>query len=342
MAELDSSVFKEIVDSIGLHSIFNTMGISFRDKGDRLEFSSPFRDDKHPSMSCYKNRNWCVDFAGEFKGSIFKLFREVTGKSLFSYYDVSSTFLLNKTFESFLQEEKKRDSFENIRKVKVEITTGFLESINKYPVAQEYCDRRGITKEIIDHFDIQVAMDTRINHTSYRNRICIPIYHEDRLISIEGRDFTGNSERKVMYPKLGSVSTIFNYRNLDPSKPLAVVEGLMDLVKVWTYITKNVTTPFGVWLTDLQEELFQKFPKLILFPDPDKGGESLISNFESFYQEEFEVAWNTNGHDPGDSSVEELIETYDNRVSATEYFLNKNDFFEPEIKVLASDWESLL
>lgn len=342
MTDIDKSVFKQVIDSIGLKNIFTSMGIKVQDKGDRLQFSSPFREDKNPSMSCYKENNWCVDFAGEFRGSIFKLFREVTGKSLFSYYEVAKDFLMNKSFESLLKEEKKRDSFEGLKNVTVEYSGGYLDPVSSYPMAVEYCKRREITDEIIKEFNIQVAINTRINLTSYVDRLCIPIYYKGKLVSVEGRDLTGTSDRKVMYPKKGSVSTLFNLEKLDRKKPLIVVEGLMDLVKIWTHITKNVTTPFGVWLTDSQEELFNEFEQIILMPDSDAGGKTLIKNFDKFYNNEFEVAMTDDGKDPGDRSVEENWRVYHDRIKVTDYFLNEYEIFEPETCISTDEWEALL
>lgn len=342
MNDIDKSVFKQVIDSIGLKNIFTSMGISVQDKGDRLQFSSPFREDRNPSMSCYKENNWCVDFAGEFRGSIFALFREVTGKSLFSYYEVAKDFLMNQSFDALLKDEKKRDSFEGLKKVRVEYSGGYLDPVSSSQMAMDYCTRRDITDDIIREFDIQVAINTRVNLTSYVDRLCIPIYHGGNLVSVEGRDLTGTSERKVLYPKGGSVSTLFNYEKLDRKKPLVVVEGLMDLVKIWTHITKNVTTPFGVWLTDSQEEMFNEFEQIILMPDSDAGGKTLIKNFDKFYRYEFEVAMADDGKDPGDRSVAENWEVYNNRIKVTDYFLDEFEIFEPKIEVSTSDWEALL
>lgn len=320
-----------------------TIGIKVVKKGGNYWFSSPFRDDRKPSMICYTENFYCIDFAGDFKGSIFKLFREITGKSLFNYFDVDNTFLLDKTFENALSKEKKRDSFKELSKVTINHTGASAEPVSMYPKAMEYCKKRGITKEAIEYFRIEYAENCMVNGTSYVNRLCIPIEHKGTLISYEGRDITGEASRKVLYPMKSSVGTLFNFDRLDLTQPVVVVEGLMDLVRVWIHITKNVTTPFGVWLTETQEELFNKIPKIVLLPDRDKGGDTLISKFDEFYSNEFEIAiLPIEGSDPGDALLEDIQESYDNRISATKYFMDKYQVVEDKEEISTSDWGALL
>lgn len=338
MSDISISALNEVVKSIGIDNIFISLGIKTKVREGKIWFSSPFREDKHPSVCCYTNNFFCVDFASEWKGSVFKLFREVTGKSLFSYFTVDSSFLLDKTFETALQEEKRRDSFEFIKKVKVESTGAELENVLDNTLAMQYCLTRDISKNIIEQFGIKFATNCMLNETSFVNRLCIPIYHDGNLISIEGRDITGKAKRKVLYPRRASVATLFNLEHLDRKKPLVVVEGLMDLVKIWKYVTKNVTTPFGVWLTDTQEILFKEFKQIILFPDDDEGGESLIKNFDSFYPYEFEIC-KVPKKDPGESSIQEILQAFENRTMSVEYILNKYKLFEKEN---FPNWGSLL
>lgn len=341
MSDLDTSALNAVVKSIGIENIFIALAIPIKVREDKVWFSSPFREDRHPSVCCYLSNFFCIDFASEWKGSIFKLFREVTGRSLFNFFSIDNSFLLNKTFEGLLAKEKKRDSFEFIKKIRIASTGASLEDISGNKLASEYCKKRDISQKIIEEFKIQFATNCVFNDTSFVNRLCIPVYHDNKLVSIEGRDITGKAKRKVLYPRKASVSTLFNYANLDPLEPLVVVEGLMDLVKIWLYITKNVTTPFGVYLTDTQEILFKNFKKIILFPDDDQGGEALIKKFDEFYPYEFEIA-KVKNKDPGASFAYEIEEAFNKRVSAIEYFIDKYKLFENSPVETTMKWEGLL
>ncbi len=341
--EVSITVLNSIIKNIGVESILMTIGVSYQKKGDNYWFSSPFREDKKPSMILYTENFFCIDFAGDWKGSLFKLFRELTGESLFNYFNIGNTFLMDKTFENVLQKEKKRDSFKDLTKVEIKQSGASPEPVNLYPKALEYCEVRGITKEAIDYFKIEYAENCIVNNTSYVSRLCIPIEHEGSLISYEGRDITGEAPRKVLYPKKSSVGTLFNFDRLDLTQPVVVVEGLMDLIRVWIHITKNVTTPFGVWLTDTQEQLFNQIPHIILLPDRDKGGDTLISKFDEFYQNEFYIATlPVEGSDPGDALIEDIKSSIDSRISATKYFMKKYEVVEDRKEASASEWSALL
>jgi DNA primase len=126
----------------------------------------------------------------------------------------------------------------------------------------------------------------------------------------EGRDYTRRQQKKVLYPVNTSVNYIFNSIGLDLNKPLIVVEGLMDVHKIWQWITANVTCTFGIQLKEHQKEQLSFFKDIILFIDDDEAGRRSIGLFEEFYPHDFRVAVSP-GNDPGSSSREQLESAID-------------------------------
>lgn len=331
---IDSSYYDEIIQSLGVQNIFTSMGIKLIEAGNKYLFSSPFRPDKNPSCVYYKDSGVIVDFAGDFKGNLFSLYKEVNGESLFKAYDVDTSHLSDKIFERALTVDR---IVKEVRRVKVNdkdlvrVTDGVLVPVCSSRLARAYCSKRKISQEAIDFFEIQFSTYSKINTTKYINRLVIPIYTEEGFLSsIEGRrvDETEDS-KKVIYPFKASTSLLFNFGSLDLCKPVVIVEGIMDLIQVWQAGYKNVTTTFGIQLTTNQVAQLQRIPKLILFPDHDEGGHKFIENVEEKYPNDFEIAmlkeW---GMDAGDASKSEIEYAIQTRISLTEYMIDRYELFE--------------
>jgi hypothetical protein len=66
--------------------------------------------------------------------------------------------------------------------------------------------------------------------------------------------------------------TLWNIDNLNFDEALFAVEGLGSVCKIWSNISKNVTSIFGVSITEAQIEYLKKFKKVVYIPDFDKAG----------------------------------------------------------------------
>lgn len=336
-----------VISEIGLRDILVTLGATkIRDNGTHYLFSSPFRTDKNPSMACYKNSAHCIDFGGSFRGSVFKLCWAMTGHNLFDFFEVAGSDSEDK-IDSFFKRDRPKPlpeyynkpetaEFQAAPEVIVKSDVEVLGEINydftSNPQVKAYCESRGIEADFWDHFKMGWTRICYANTTRFMDRVLIPVTHNQRMVSLEGRDFTGDQLPKVLYPKGGSVSTLFNLDKLDRSKPLIVTEGIMDTVKVWKHVNQNVTATFGIQLTPNQQQLLQEFDKVILFPDGDEGGVRFIRNFDAFYPKEFQVAM-INGKDPGEATVPEIKKALQDSESITDYLIDRAGLFEPAKQV---------
>jgi hypothetical protein len=306
---------RTILDNLGLNRI--------EESSSYFKFSSPFREDKNPSMVLYKKNLFCIDFASGYRASLFKLVKDMTGQTLYTYTDIDPKKFSSNIFKSSLIGEK--ISFPERRKSLV--IEGKLSSVESYDEALNYCNERNVFKEFRKDFDIKYSPFTKINGTTFSKRLCIPVIENNKLVSMEGRDVTRKQKTKVLYPKGGSVSTLFNIDNLKRDEPLVVVEGIMDIPKIWKYFTKNITTTFGIMITNKQRELLNTFSDVILFPDGDEAGRRMISEFDNFYEGEFRVAY-IEGVDPGDAFMKDVEKVILNPISSVNYFLEESQLFE--------------
>lgn len=106
----------------------------------------------------------------------------------------------------------------------------------------------------------------------YKNRIIIPIYFKNELVSYQGRDITNRSKtRYKACPKELEVRDhkhcLYGYDKTDKNKVI-VVEGVTD---VWRLGPGAVAT-FGVKYTTEQLYLLSKFKEVFVLFDSDEAG----------------------------------------------------------------------
>lgn len=314
--------FEELNSIYPVGHLLENLGLQKVEEREKyFRFSSPFKEDKNPSMVLYKENLMCIDFSSRYKKSLFTFVKDLTGESLYSVTGIDMKKVGSKMFENSLQT---RQEFPNrIKSVKI---NGMLERVERNEEALSYCQKRNLFKDFRKEFDIKYMSSGKINGTYFGNRVCIPIRSDAKTVSMEGRDITGKARAKVLYPKGAYVSTLFNIDNLKRNQPLVVVEGIMDIPKIWKFFTKNVTTTFGIMITSHQKELLSTFEEIILMPDGDDAGEEMIDEFDSFYEKEFQVARLLN-KDPGDAFVKEIEQALEKAKSSTQYFLDRSELF---------------
>ena len=97
----------------------------------------------------------------------------------------------------------------------------------------KYLTNRNITDEITEYFSLSYCHRGFFDVQDFSNRIIIPIYDmEGTLKTFQGRDITGKSERKYLFPKgLPSSGTlIYNGHNVRNTTRVVVGEGVFDVM----------------------------------------------------------------------------------------------------------------
>ena len=105
----------------------------------------------------------------------------------------------------------------------------------------KYLDNRGITADYAKYFELRISTDGKFFYQddgkwraqSYENRIIIPVFDLDgELVSFQGRDVTGASDRKYLFPP-GFVATgvhLYNGQNAVGARRIAIGEGVFDVM----------------------------------------------------------------------------------------------------------------
>jgi len=321
--------------------ILDALGCERVDHGRYFMVRSPFREDNNPSMLVWKDSGFCKDFGGRFKGNISKLWWEIKKTSVktilpnfefwkkddFTEKKDGSINLFGKPFE------KKKIIERPFRPSTVEKKGKFVHPYDDTECIR-YCLYRGFPARILDEFDFKYCAygsikrreDPEENWISFSRRLTIPIWYGNTLCSVEGRDVYGTSSKKVIYPKNSKVSFLYNYQNLKKDRPLVVVEGLMDLFKVYQ-VYENVTTTFGINITSLQASQIKEFPQIIIMSDNDDGGKESVWAFDELLETEFEVA-TVPRKDPGECTLQEIQTALDDRISSVDWVMNETEVFE--------------
>ncbi len=137
-----------------------------------------------------------------------------------------------------------------------------------------FSEDRGISEDVIDRM--------KLGYDDKEIRVVIPHFFDHKLVGWQKRALD-NPEYPISvksFPKYKSSiafprkDTLFNYDNLDASKPLFVVEAPMSVLRGLTHGNDldNITATFGASVTKEQMKLMQEFPLIYIGMDPDPAG----------------------------------------------------------------------
>lgn len=115
--------------------------------------------------------------------------------------------------------------------------------VNDMVAMPKYLLERGMTAELAEYFDLRYCDDGKFTAKmpkgddltqSYSKRVIIPIYdRKGALVSFQGRDVTGEAEKRYIFPPMFSStgSHLYNINNWQPGMTKAVLcEGPFDVI----------------------------------------------------------------------------------------------------------------
>ncbi|MDA3855071.1 MAG: toprim domain-containing protein [Candidatus Woesearchaeota archaeon] len=303
----------------------NEIGISYKEVADDyvIPCISGTHSDNHPSMRVDKETGIFNCFSCEFSGTFSKLYYHVTGKPLNkkSFLDLSSD---KQHRNSIKKRRKKRPTIlhteGDIKDIDEQIMP-FLHSIGVY--SQEFIDKYNLSYTGFSRFIAEDKHKDGQKATAFYKRLLIPIYKNGKLVNIEGRALELDIKPKVIYVKGGLSDLLFNLENIDPTKPVIMVEGIKDFFKVWN-IDRNVIACLGNQLGRNQlEELNKYIPELIAFLDDDEAGLKILDQLEHDYERDFSIIDSGEGKDPNNLTLEEIYYKLTNEVESYGKFLHR-------------------
>ncbi len=131
--------------------------------------------------------------------------------------------------------------------------------------------KRGIGEEVVKHFDLrfcQKNLTTEETTLRTRNRIIIPIKNmAGELVSWQGRDITGKSKVRYLFPS--SFKGAQELYNIDaiPASPdyLIITEGVFGAFGWYRAGIKNVVATFGKKISKFQVDVLRIIAPKIIF-----------------------------------------------------------------------------
>ncbi len=315
-----------MMNNIDFVNAVKQLGIQFTDHGRYIKFKciNPSHNDQNPSMTMLKNNGFCKCWSCGVTYSFNQFIERVSGKTAKEYLGLSY-------YSNLISNKNKKKERKPSREFK--LLEGHLYKPQRSLEVMRFLNSININKELIEEFDIRYTEErgkatfikTDKKGTYIGKRICIPIIEDKKIINMECRDYTGKQNIKVIYPKGSRTDTLWNIDNLNFDEPLFVVEGIKSALRIYRYISKNVTATFGSALSNYQKELISKMKKAIIFPDNDEAGRSMFRDIYNFMEHDFKVLFmREKDEDPADNTLNNLKEIIKSDIiDSRDYMLKK-------------------
>lgn len=276
---------KKIVQSLNLKLKTHNL-----DSSDEWKVICPFHQEKTPQGSMYISPEKFVFhcFSCQAEGSLSTMYYRLTGRSFYKDFNI-----LNDEFSSFSFNSSSIYSTPDYSKLDRNVSihiSGSRIPVEKSTEGISYLRSRGIPLDIAKSMQMEFMNYGTINGTVFNKRLLIPIYENNKLLAVEGRDVTGSQVPKVLYPKSSTVQTLYDLDTLKKSEALYVVEGLTKLAVLRSdpYFA-NSTATFGSGLSERQIWLLQQFDKVVIIPDNDEAGKRSVRKLKDTLEKPFEI-----------------------------------------------------
>lgn len=271
----------------------------------------PFHDDTNPSMSVSKDKQIYKCFSCGASGNVFTFvmdYEKVDFKEAVSILAKKAGIVFNKGTVSV--KETKFDKYYNMYDLALKLYQNNINSAQGV-AAVNYLNDRGITKELIKEFKIGLSLNkdslTKVLqkkgytnkeledyglgngiHDLYINRIMFPLFDtNDRPIGFSGRIYTDISGSKYINTKETPIfkkgELLYNYYKAKEyarlEKKVILVEGFMDVIRLYSIGIKNVVALMGTALTKEQINLIKRISNNIyLCLDGDNAGRKAMDS----------------------------------------------------------------
>lgn len=212
----------------------------------------------------------------------------------------------------------KREEVKLFTPIEVEFTSNIrkfknfsLDFLKKYRRFFNYLYKRGINREMIDHFDICF-------NTS-QERIIFPVKYNNKLVGWQGRliydERVSRNNPKALTEPFGVFKKseyLFNYDSVLNKDYITIVEGPIDCCKTFKH---NSVALLGKTISQRQFELIRKMSSLKriyigLDPEAEKDIFNMCRLFSPYY--ECFILQIEKGSDCGDKNIEEIDFYIDN------------------------------
>ena len=263
--------------------------VSLTKRGKNYFGICPFHDDTNPSMSVSRDKQIYKCFSCGASGNVFNFVMDYENVD----FKEAASILAKKAGITFskgsVSSTTKYDKYYEMYSVALKLYQNNINS-SLAKDAISYLNNRGISKEIIKEFKIGLALDrnaltdilTKKGYSAleienyglgdgykdlYFNRIMFPLFDtNNKVVGFSGRVYNTSSDRKYINTKETPIfkkgELLYNYYNAKDaarlSKSIILVEGFMDVIRLYTIGIKNVVALMGTALTKQQITLLKR------------------------------------------------------------------------------------
>ena len=273
----------------------------------------PFHDDHNPSMSISPEKQIYTCFVCGASGNVFNFVMNYEKISFVeAVAKVASTAGINLSIKATHKSRNKDDTYSKFYGM-YELANKYYQNNIKTlygKTAISYLKKRNIDESVIKEFEIGLSLnDNNVTkllknkgfneddlidigicgkkddfvYDVFRNRIMFPIHDSDnKVVGFSGRIYNGESESKYVNSKESVIfkkgKILYNYsRALNEArekKQIIIVEGFMDVIRLYTIGIKNVVATMGTAITKEHADLIRRLSKnVILCFDGDSAGQ---------------------------------------------------------------------
>lgn len=285
--------------------------IPLEKKGKNFFGVCPFHDDTNPSMSVSSDKQIYKCFSCGASGNVFNFimdYEHVSFKEALSILAKKAGITLNNI--SINTKENKYDKYYKMYDISLKLYQNNLNS-NLGTSAKEYLHNRGINDELIKIFKIGLSTTSKDSLTKilnskdytnreieqyglgngtndlYINRIMFPLFDvANNIIGFSGRIYNNSSNSKYINTKETPIfkkgELLYNYYNAKESvrllKKVILVEGFMDVIRLYSIGITNTVALMGTSLTKEQINLLKRLSlNICLCLDGDSAGRKAMS-----------------------------------------------------------------
>lgn len=319
----------------------------------------PFHDDTNPSMSVSSDKQIYKCFSCGASGNVFNFvmdYEKVDFKEAVSILAKRAGISLGSS--ALFKRSNKFDRYYEMYEVALKL---YQNNINSAfgEAAINYLNERGISKELIKEFKIGLSLNkdslsmVLINkgytnaeierfglgsgvHDLYINRIMFPLFDtNNRPVGFSGRIYNNSNNSKYINTKETPIfikgDLLYNYYNCKEyvrhEKKLIIVEGFMDVIRLYSIGIRNVVALMGTSLTKNQISLIKRVTSNVyLCLDGDSAGRSAMNSIgEVLASSDFSVSVINldGGYDPDEFILKygenRFRSLYENAISFSEY-----------------------
>lgn len=312
MEKIPYDVILDIKSKVNIVDVISEY-LPVEQKGKNYFAICPFHDDHNPSMSISPEKQIYTCFVCGASGNVFNFVANYEKVSFVSAVKkVAQKAGINLDINVKDDYKPKDTKYDKYYKM-FDITNKYYQNNIKSVYGKkaiEYLHNRKINDDIINEFEIGLSMndnnvskllekkDYDVNelidiglcgkkdnfvYDIFRNRIMFPLYNLDgKPVGFSGRIYNGEDNNKYMNSKESLIfkkgSLLYNYhRALTHAREkhqIIVVEGFMDVIRLYTIGIKNVVATMGTAITKEHANLLMKLSKnIVLCFDGDKAGE---------------------------------------------------------------------